>query len=196
MVRYAVHESQFEPSPLAYPGIIAPAPEAYIDGLVRVLVPIIGDTFAVKVDTAHLTECNLSIATIPPEKLHFGQRLPHVDDFSSGTIAILHYLCTQGGTAWYRHQATGYETLDREKHDHMKRLMVAEVARNPLPAQYPNANDRLFEQMAYFQATYNCVIAYRSKILHSMSVDANTNLSPDPRVGRLTVNSFLRFESA
>src|SRR5437868_2609121 len=68
MVRYAATEARFQPSPLSYPGIVAPAPAAYIDGLVRVVVPMIGDTFGVKIDTAYLSDCILAIATFPPEQ--------------------------------------------------------------------------------------------------------------------------------
>ena len=198
MVRYAANEAQFKPSPLAYPGIIAPAPEAYVEGLVRVLVPMIGETFGVKVDTAYLADCFFAIATFTAEQLHFGQRLPHVDGFDPGLIAVLHYLCTgaHGGTALYRHRATGYESLTEEQNDHMKSLIVQDIARNPTPPQYPNADNRLFEQTASFEAKFNRLIVYRSRILHSMMVDSNTKLNPDPRIGRLTTNTFLHFEVA
>jgi hypothetical protein len=198
MVRYAVHEARFKASPLAYPGIIAPAPPAYVDELVRVLVPMIGNTFGVKPDTAYLAECFYAIATFSPEQLHFGQRLPHTDSVDPGMIAVLHYLCadTHGGTALYRHRATGYESLTKEQRDHMKSLIVQDIARDPIPAQYPNAANRLFEQTACFQAKFNRLLIYRSRILHSMVVDANAKLDPDPREGRLTTNTFFVFELA
>jgi Family of unknown function (DUF6445) len=198
MVRYAVHEARFQPSPIAYPGIIAPAPNAYVEGLVAALVPMIAATFGVKGETAYLSDCNLSIATFPAEQLHFGQRLPHVDTFEPGMIAILHYLCagTHGGTGMYRHRTTGYESLTQEQNEHMKSLIAQDIARNPVPAQYPNVNSPLFEQTAAFQVRFNRLIAYRSRILHSMIVDANTKLDPDPRRGRLTANTFLQFELA
>jgi hypothetical protein len=198
MVRYAVNEARFQPSPFSYPGIVAPAPEAYIDTLARVLVPMIGDAFGVKPDTAFLSECFFAIATYPPEQLHFGQRLPHVDDVDPGLVAVLHYLCdsSQGGTALYRHRATGYESLTEEQNRQVKSLNAPEIAANPLPAEYPNASTRLYEQTAYFDARFNRVIIYRSQILHSMAADANTKFHPDPRIGRLTTNTFLRFELA
>jgi hypothetical protein len=198
MVRYAVQEAKFKPSPIAYPGLIAPAPNAYAEGLVDALLPIIAPTFGVKAETARLWECNFSIATFPAEQLHFGQRLPHVDTVEPGMIAILHYVCadTHGGTAMYRHRATGYESLTEAQNAHMKSLIAQEITRNPVPAQYPNVNSPLFEQTAAFQVRFNRLIAYRSRILHSMIVDANAKLDPDPRRGRLTVNTFLQFELA
>jgi hypothetical protein len=196
MVRYAAGAAQFKPSPLSYPGIVADAPKEYVDGLLAVLIPLIADTFGVKADTAFLNNSFFGIATFTAEQLHYGQRLPHVDAFHPGRIAILHYFCdpSQGGTALYRHRDTGYESLTKEQNYHMKKLIVQEVAANPVPAEYPNAKSRLFEQTAAFQAKFNRVLMYRGRILHSMMVDAHTRLHPDPRIGRLTINTFLEFE--
>jgi Family of unknown function (DUF6445) len=198
MVRYAANETRFIPSPTLYPGIVAPVPEAYVDALVRVLVPVIGEAFGVKADTAYLADCFFAIATFPPEQLHFRQRLPHVDDYHPGLIAVLHYLCagTQGGTALYRHRATGYESLTEEQNQHLQSLIAQDIARNPIPAQYVNAGNRLFEQTACFEAKFNRLLIYRGQVLHSMLIDSNTKLNPDPRIGRLTANTSLRFELA
>ena len=198
LVRYATNESRFAPSPLSYPGVVAPAPAGYVDSLVGALLPVIGATFGVKVETAFLSDCFFAIATFGPEQLHFGQRLPHVDDFDPGLIAVLHYLCdgTKGGTALYRHRATGYESLTEEQNREVQRVNAPEIAKNPLPPVYPSASTPLYEQTARFDAKFNRLIAYRSRILHSMAVDPNTVLHPEPRTGRLTVNTFLRFELA
>jgi Family of unknown function (DUF6445) len=197
MVRYAANEARFQPSTAMYPGIVAPVPDAYIHALLEVLGPMLGPTFGVLVDTAFLSDGFFAILTFPPEKLHFRQRLPHVDDYDPGMIAILHYFTTQGGTALYRHRATGYEALDREKNQRMQSLNAQEIAARPaLPPEYMRGSNRLFEQTACLKAKFNRLIAYRGSILHSMVVDDNTTLNPNPRVGRLTTNVFLRFERA
>jgi hypothetical protein len=195
LVRYAASEAPFKPSQAMYPGIVAPMPDAYVEGLLDVLGPMMGATFGVKVDTAFLSDSYFAIVTFPPEQLHFRQRLPHVDDYDPGMIAILHYLCDQGGTALYRHRATGYESLNQEQNQHMQSLVTQDIAsKGAIPPQYVSASNRLFEQTASFQAKFNRLLAYRGSILHSMYVDANTKLDPNPRVGRLTANVFLRFE--
>jgi hypothetical protein len=198
MVRYAASVSQFKPSPLAYPGIIAPAPDAYVDSMVNAVVPLISATFGVQADSAHLLECFFAIATFPAEKLHFGQRLPHVDSFEPGQIAGVHYLCgsAHSGTALYRHRATGYETLTEQKHRQVQAHMVRDVANQQLPAEYPNAANHFYEQTARFDVRFNRLILYRGTMLHSMMVEPGATLVPNPRVGRLTTNTFLRFDNA
>jgi hypothetical protein len=197
MVRYAASEAQFKPSTAMYPGIVAPVPDAYIHSLLDVLGPILGTTFGVNVDTAFLSDGFFAIVTFPPEQLHYRQRLPHVDDYDPGMIAILHYLSAQGGTALYRHRATGYESLNKVQNQHLQSLNAQDIAANPsLAPQYMSASNRLFEQTASFQAKFNRLIAYRGSILHSMLLDADTKLDPNPRVGRLTTNVFLRFDRA
>jgi hypothetical protein len=196
MVRYATTEARFNPSPTLYPGVVGPVPDAYVDALASGLVPLMANTFGVKADTAYLADCFFALATFPPEQLHFRQRLPHVDGFDPGLIAVLHYLCdgSQGGTALYRHRAAGFESLTKEQSEHMHALIAQDIAKNAVPAQYVSANNRLFEQTASFEAKFNRLLVYRGQILHSMLINANTKLSPDPRVGRLTANSSFSFE--
>jgi Family of unknown function (DUF6445) len=199
LVNYAANEARFLESPAMYPGIIAPLPDAYCESLLNVLGPKIGETFDVKPETAFLNNCFFAITTFPPEQLHYRQRLPHVDDYGPGVIAALHYLCdsTQGGTALFRHRATGFESVTREQHEHMQSLIVQDIAsQGPLPPEYVGANNRFFEQTLCMEARFNRLVIYRGSVLHSMLVDANTQLDPNPRVGRLTINTFLAFESA
>ncbi len=197
LISLAANEARFGPSPAMYPGIVAGVPDEYAESFLNVLGPRIGDTFGVRVDTAFLTNCFFAIVTYPPEQLHYRQRLPHIDDFGDGVIAALHYLCNSShrGTALYRHRATGYESLTQEKFQHLQTLINQDIAGNgPIPPEYMSANNRLFEQTAAFEAKFNRLVIYRGSILHSMIVDSNAKLDPNPRVGRLTINMFLRFE--
>jgi Family of unknown function (DUF6445) len=199
LVRYAVTETRFQPSPALYPGIVAPIADAYCESILDVLGPKIGETFAVKVETAYLTNCFFAILTFPPTQLHYRQLLPHVDDYGPGVIAVLHYLCAgaQGGTALFRHRATGYESLTKEKNQHLQSLISQDIASlGPLPPQYMKGDNRLYEQTTCIQAKFNRLVVYRGSILHSMVVNDETKFDADPRVGRLTANTFLRFESA
>jgi hypothetical protein len=197
LVSSAATEARFESSPAMYPGVIAPVPDAYCEKLLNVLGPTIADTFGVNAETAYLNNCFFAITTFPPQQLHYRQRIPHVDDYGPGVIAALHYLCdsTQGGTALFRHRATGYESVTREQHQHMQDLVVQDVARlDPLPPEYVNVNNPLFEQTLCMEAKFNRLVIYRGSVLHSMLVDGNTRLDPNPHVGRLTINTFLSFE--
>jgi hypothetical protein len=198
LVTYAAKEAQFAPSPALYPGIIARIPDAYCESLLNGLGEKIGEMFDVKPETAYLTNCFFALATYPPQQLHYRQRIPHVDEYGPGVIAMVHYLCdsTRGGTGLYRHRATGYESLTKEQHQHMQSLIAQEVAnQGPFPPQYVGADTPLFEQTLCMDARFNRLVIYRGSILHSMVIDHNTRLDPNPRVGRLTINTFLSFES-
>ena len=184
LVRYAATKAAFQPSPALYPGIVAAMPDAYCESLLDVLGPTIAEKFAVKIETAYLTNCFYALLTFPPAQLHYRQLLPHVDDYGAGVIAILHYLCVgpQGGTALFRHRATGYESLTMEKNQHLQSLVAQDIAsQGPLPNQYMTGDNRLYEQTACIQAKFNRLIVYRGSILHSMVVNAHTKLDPNPR---------------
>ncbi len=188
LVNFAATEARFKTSPTMYPGVVAQVPDEYVDALVAALVPLISTTFGVKGESVYLADSFFAIVTLPPEQLHFRQRLPHVDEQDASQIAVLHYLCdsSQGGTGFYRHRATGFESLNKEQSQQFEALNVKDLAAHgPIPAKYINATDRLFEQTAAFDAKFNRLLIYRGHILHSGMIDANTKLSPDPRVGGL-----------
>jgi hypothetical protein len=197
MIRYAADEAQFRPAPSAYPGITAATPQPYTEALAQGLAPLLGAHFGVKVRTARVLTSFFGMVTFAPQQLAEYQRLPHIDDTHPGQIAVLHYFCdaSQGGTAFYRHRATGYESLNARRAPHMEALIEKDIASNgPIPPQYINSENRLFEQIARFEASFNRLLVYRSWMLHSGQIGSLTKLDPDPRIGRLTTNTFVRFE--
>jgi hypothetical protein len=203
MVHHAANNVPWgEPPKKTYPGPIAPLPEAFVDGTVNALAPIFADTFGLRPETAYLVDSFFAVVTFKPEQLHYGQSLPHVDDYYPGQLAVLLYLCDpcQGGTAMYRHRATGYESLTQEKNSHMYSLITQDLAQSRMTPQYVNADNatanRLFERTASFEAKFNRLLVYRGQVLHSMSINSNTMLDPNPRVGRLTANTFISFDLA
>ncbi len=199
VVRFAVNEAQFRPSPVYYPGVVAPTPAPYLEALASRLRPLIARTFGVNPATAEILSHFYAIVTLPAEQLQPMQLVPHVDNFHPHQIAILHYLFPgdQGGTAFFRHRATGYESLDAERFAAVQALNAQDIAVNgPLPARYVDADNRLFEQTARIESRFNRLLIYRSRVLHSGLIGPQTRLSPDPRVGRLTTNTFLRFAPA
>ena len=104
---------------------------------------------------------------------------------------MLHYLCEpmHGGTAFYRHRATGFETITRERLAAYMDSLQRELETNGPPPQYLTGSDSRFEQIEAVEARFNRVLLYRSQVLHSGSVNAAA-LSDDPRHGRLTANAF------
>jgi Family of unknown function (DUF6445) len=200
LVACAAHDTQFEPARATknfYPGLLAPAPLAYVSGLVRALDPMIRKTFGLTDVKPGRASCNFSIVTAEPKHLNLAQRLPHVDTVDPLQFAILHYLCGPQfrGTAFYRHRATGFETLTPERTASYKRTLDAELDLHPPQAGYIVGDTPLFAQTAQVGAAFNRVIVYRSRLLHSGQVDASAGLSPDPEQGRLTANIFLNYQS-
>jgi len=174
-----------------YPGLRAPADPAYLGSRMDLLKDILTDVFAMP-QGAHLVECAYSIVTTPRAALTPIQRIPHFDTLDPGRLALLHYLCDErgGGTAFYRHRATGFETITQACHGPYTRALQAEAAQ--LPAQgYVDGDTALFEETGLVAARFNRMVIYRGYRLHSGVIPQDLALSPDPRRGRVTVNTFL-----
>ncbi|WP_150126079.1 DUF6445 family protein [Brevundimonas sp. LM2] len=178
-----------------YPGRLAPAPLAYVGGLVRALDPLIRQAFGLRDVGLGRATCNFSLVTLAPAQLTLAQRIPHVDTVDPLQFAILHYLCAPrlGGTAFYRHRATGYETLTPERLDPYRAVLDRELAQRPPPAAYIDGDTPQFEQTHRVEAAFNRLVVYRSRTLHSGHLAEPHALSPDPRRGRLTANIFVTY---
>jgi len=174
-----------------YPGLRAPAPSDYVETIVRALTGPIAEAFSLGPIRPLRANCSFSLVTLPADKLVPVQRAPHVDTVNGWQFAILHYLCDPGfgGTAFYRHRATGFETLTEE------RLPAYHSARGEegWADGYVEEGAPWFERTAEVPADFNSLVVYRSRVLHSGRILAPERLSPDPRRGRLTANIFATF---
>lgn len=176
-----------------YPGIRALVPADAALQLREELAPLIRGTFGMPL-VPPVLECFFSIVTTPPQALAPIQRLPHVDGLERERIAILIYLsgAEQGGTAFYRQRATGFETVDRDRFPRFEAALKAGVAEHGLPpAAYISGDTPLYEQVAAYGAKPNRALIYRSCLLHCAHISPGTPLPADPRTGRLSINSFL-----
>jgi hypothetical protein len=201
LVDFAATETPFEPvvpGVNGYPGIRAPAPRKYVADLVAALSPLIERAFGLQGVEQGRVQCAFSMVTLPPEDLIVAQRLPHVDTVDPLQFAVLHFLCGEefGGTAFYRHRSTGFETLSPERAAVYQAELAREVARQPPPAAYVVGDTPLHTQTAAFDARMDRVLVYRSRVLHSGQVRPDDPLSADPRKGRLTANVFLNYRPA
>lgn len=178
-----------------YPGLLAPAPLAYVEGLVRAMDPLIREAFGLAAVKLGRASCNFSIVTADPESLNLAQRLPHVDTVDPLQFAILHYLCAPrfGGTAFYRHRSTGFETLSPDRVVPYQRALDAELSLHPPQVGYVTGDTPLFARTGQVEAAFNRVVVYRSRLLHSGQVDVSAGLVQDPERGRLTANIFLTY---
>lgn len=180
-----------------YPGIRAQMPENYFPSLLFSLREILLDIFDAPLKTRReKASCCFSLTTTPPQELTVLQRLPHFDSFDTDFLAILHYLCDEshGGTAFYRHRQTGYESLDRERIKTYWPLVQQELVSCGEPAaEYISTSTNMFEQTASFSARPNRLLIYRGKMLHAGIIPGEHSLVSDPAKGRLTANTFLSF---
>lgn len=201
LVDYAAAEVKFRPLKQDvnyYPGVRAPVPQPYLATLFNAIKPLMRDTFGFAVDGHVKATCSFSMVTVPPEQLNLFQRLPHFDTVDPGQIAVLHYLCdpSHGGTAFYRHRDTGFESITQDRlTQYLERLKQDIDADGPPAAQYVRGDDTRFEQIHGFEARFDRLLIYRSQMLHSGSVSPSCNLSVDPRSGRLTANAFFYVRS-
>lgn len=179
-----------------YPGIRAAIPAAYQNAICDGLREIFSNIFGVSSSRRAKTASCYSLTTTKPEDLSILQKLPHFDSFDSDFFAVLHYLCNEsyGGTAFFRHQKTGYESIDRERMKEYWPVVEQELQDSGEPrAAYIDEETKHYEKTAEFTARYNRLLIYRGKMLHAGIIKGEKSLSPDPSVGRLTANSFISF---
>lgn len=175
-----------------YPGVRAPAPPSYVRAVALHLFPILREAFDLGDVRLGRAEATLSMVTLAPGALVPSQRVPHVDTHDPLQFAILHYLCAAefGGTAFFRHRATGFETLSPDRQEAFDSAQREESRLDPA-AGYRVGSDRWFEEIGRVDAAFNRVAIYRSQLLHSGVIAAPDRLVADPDRGRLTANIFL-----
>ena len=189
--RAAAVASRFAPIGPHYPGIRSPIAPAMANGLRDAIVPLMGDTFG---PVPPVLEAYFSIVTTPPDRLAPIQRLPHFDGFERERIAVLLFLSgpAQGGTAFYRQRATGFETVSRDRFPAFEAALRDGVATHGLPeASYIDGDTALYERIAVHAAAPNRALVYRSQTLHCAAIPPGIALPADPATGRLSINLFL-----
>jgi hypothetical protein len=174
-----------------YPGVRAPAPQAYVNTLLEATAQTIKEAFGAP-PADDLDLCAFSMVTTAPGKLRPIQRIPHFDGPDPGRIAFIHYLCAadQGGTSFYRHRATGLAEITPENVERYRSKVVEELKADKPVHAYVIDHTQFFERLHGVEAVFNRLIIYKGNALHSGDISARTVLSEDPRTGRLTINGF------
>jgi hypothetical protein len=192
LVRKAAR-SRFVGQTSMFPGIRAPAPLSYQHFLETVLNPLLAECFGLQPGRFVFPMCHFSLVTQPPEKLVFLQRVPHVDSLRSDGLATVHYLfhADWGGTAFYRHRRTGFETIDEQRRNEYFGSLQEESVGSDVADGYIDQDTMLFERVAKVEGVFNRMVVYRRNSLHSGSID-NARIPPaDPVSGRLSINTFI-----
>ncbi len=145
-----------------------------------------------------LTSCfaALSLSSLPADKAYPVQRIPHFDTVNTNQLALVCYLSNStgfGGTSFYRHIATGYESICQDRASLYRRALRRDASLHGLPEKsYISGSTPMFEQTATIKYKFNRAVIYRSHMLHSG--DINGDHSNHPAKGRLTANGFIRVE--
>ena len=197
VIRYAVNSADFDAvSANYYPGVRARPPGAYVQGIVRAMVPVLSKVYSVPGDRVPEVDASYSLVATPPEELHPFQRIPHFDSNSKYHFAVTHYLNPRefGGTGLFRHKPTGFENITEDRVEEYSRA-AEEFGRayGEPPAEYIRASTDHFEYYLGIEYRPNRVVAYPGSLLHSGLIDPTRDISADPAIGRLTGNVFIDF---
>ncbi len=194
IARTAVFE---RPAHTRYPGLNAPLPDYYSQGILSVVNPLLARGFGMP---AHLPKTIfgfLALATQRPEDLEPIQKVPHHDSPDPFRIAIVHYLCRDGaaktkqGTGFFRHKATGFESIDaRRRPDYVRHATAELEAAGGRLTRHVTDETPNYEMIEFAELKFNRLIIYRSHVLHSGLLEG-AHLTDDPLTGRLTANSFI-----
>ncbi len=190
-------QANFRKAGAAYPGIRAALDPRYLSERSAILSEIVQKIFSFK-QGLHCDSCDYSIVTLRPEQLSPAQSIPHYDASDSRLLAFMHYMlgADRGGTAFYRHKATGFEAITTERQAEYK-LILSEEGKNMnlLSKDYIYGDNDQFEMIGEIESRPNRLILYRGRILHSGVIPKNMLFSSDPHAARLTINGFLSDKS-
>lgn len=177
-----------------YPGVRAPVPPDVCASWLEVLTPALDEVFG-QAPHGYQIQAWFSIVTTPASTLIPMQRFPHVDGTDPRQLAMMLYLHTtdHGGTGFFRHRSTGFESLTDANFPRYRAALEEDVRQSGLPpAAYASDGAPHFERIHASEGSFNEAIFYRGNLLHSGMISNAADLSPDPRKGRLTINAFFR----
>lgn len=202
LIAVAGHSTFSQPQHTRYPGLNAPAPLDYTQGLIAQLRPILHRAFGIPARDPVQFFSFFGLATEAPEALDPIQKVPHHDSPDPFRIAMVHYLChpsadgSVGGTAFFRHRATGFEGVDaRRRPDYVASARAELDAIGHGLTRHVSGDTPNYEMIDFCPLAFNRLVVYRSHVLHSGLLEGAA-LSPDPRIGRLTINSFVEPDRA
>lgn len=181
-----------------YPGlrrVITAADAAandYVEQACQAAAQFIAGAF--DIDRFKLLEASFSMVTARPQDLSPPQRAPHFDTTDQKHLALLHYLRVPAGsgTAFYRQRSTGIERVTEKNVARFVMTAEADAALLPKDSGYIRGSDRFFEQIGAVEAVPDRMIIYQGSLLHSGIIPEGMSFSPDPSLGRLTANLFVR----
>jgi hypothetical protein len=180
------------PDSTYYPGVNAPLPPAYLETLLPIVQPSLMRAFGIG-DGRLISRAFFALSTKSPDEMVALQKIPHYDQPDPRCLAMVHYLARDqgGGTGFFRHTPTGFESIDATRRE----SYMAQVAKEVMVlgdrlTGYTGPDTPNYELLETVEPRFNRLVIYRSHVLHCALFDG-ARLTGDPRTGRLTANSFL-----
>ena len=177
-----------------FPGIRSEAPLSYQQLFTVKLRDLLFQFFGLRGTGLSFKLCHYSVVTTPPSQLEFLQRIPHFDSPNRNALASVHYLFRGnfGGTGFYRHRSTGYESINPERAEGYFKILTEESKGPNAPGPAYIAGDTpLYEQTALQDGVFNRVLIYPRNVLHSGCISPECVFDPDPTKARLSINTFI-----
>ncbi len=180
----------YRPPHTNYPGLNANLPEAYYRTVVTALRGPIEAAFGVSASAVLKFFGFFALATTPASAATPVQKVPHLDGPDPNRLAMVHYFCRGdfGGTGFFRHAATGFESVDASRADVYTAALEAELAQER--QAFAGADTPGYALIDQVEAVFNRLILYRGHVLHAGLLDPSGGAA-DPAAGRLTANGFI-----
>ncbi len=181
----------YRPPHTNYPGLNANLPEAYYRTAVTALRGPIEAAFGVKASAVLKFFGFFALATTPVESATPVQTIPHLDAPDPSRLAMVHYFCRGdfGGTGFFRHQATGFESVDASRQATYAAAVEAKLAEGRRE-RFAGADTPGYDLIEEAEPVFNRLIVYRGHVLHAGLLGLGGG-SADPATGRLTANGFI-----
>lgn len=189
---------RFSSNSTFYPGVRAEAPKEYQEFLHLNFAEEFRNFFDLPLGDFSLSLCHYSLTTTPARQLKLLQRIPHFDSLEYSGLATVHYLFKTplGGTAFYRHRKTGFESIDEARKLTYFNSLESENSGTNIPQfGYINGDTPLYEQIMKAEGIFNRMLVYRRNSLHSGCISEQFIPDFNPLTGRLSINTFIDVSS-
>lgn len=198
MIEAARAADFYSPPHTNYPGLNANLPEAYYRTVVTTLRGPIAAVFGLPAEALLKYFGFFALATTSARDAQPVQKIPHHDAPDPGRLAMVHYLCRgdHGGTGFFRHKATGFESVDHDRHATYVAIAQAQLAERGVgTSAYAGDGMADYDLVHRVDCVFNRLIVYRGHVLHSALLAPEAGKA-DPAQGRLTANGFIEAVTA
>ena len=192
LVEYAKNANWKNPKAGLYPGIIAEPPMQYLQEIALKLKAEMCVAFNFPAHLPLSATGFFALTTKSLDDFDPWQRIPHLDQTDADSVAMVHYLNPNqtGGTGFFRHIPSGYESVSQNRHsEYVDEINAWFATDSDKLTDYAGPNTPNFEMIHNVPFKFNRALIYPSYVLHCALYDGS-QIDANPETGRLTANSF------